>query len=94
MAFAVCPKDNCPHNMHLDFQDIIYHIKNKNINSKVDCGICCIDKSFSQVIIKENWFCLSCKDVFCSRYVNGHMESHYLDNKDCNGILLLYDIIC
>ncbi|XP_031274256.1 histone deacetylase 6 [Pistacia vera] len=25
----------------------------------------------------ENWLCLSCKDVLCSRYVNKHMLQHF-----------------
>ncbi|XP_028767704.1 histone deacetylase 6 [Neltuma alba] len=25
----------------------------------------------------ENWLCLSCKDVLCSRFVNKHMLQHY-----------------
>jgi hypothetical protein len=28
----------------------------------------------------ENWICLTCKDVFCSRYVNGHAEQHALES--------------
>ncbi|KAG6600290.1 Histone deacetylase 6, partial [Cucurbita argyrosperma subsp. sororia] len=26
---------------------------------------------------KENWLCLCCKNVFCSRFVNKHMLQHY-----------------
>ncbi|CAI0470466.1 unnamed protein product [Linum tenue] len=26
---------------------------------------------------KENWLCLSCKEVLCSRFVNKHMLQHY-----------------
>ncbi|KAK9077215.1 hypothetical protein SSX86_005551 [Deinandra increscens subsp. villosa] len=25
----------------------------------------------------ENWLCLSCKDVLCSRFINKHMLEHY-----------------
>ncbi|KAL4581129.1 hypothetical protein LXL04_017338 [Taraxacum kok-saghyz] len=25
----------------------------------------------------ENWMCLSCKDVLCSRFINKHMLEHY-----------------
>ncbi|CAN1821589.1 Histone deacetylase 6 [Linum perenne] len=28
---------------------------------------------------EENWLCLSCKDVLCSRFVNKHMLQHYQD---------------
>ncbi|KAJ8763393.1 hypothetical protein K2173_002276 [Erythroxylum novogranatense] len=26
---------------------------------------------------RENWLCLSCKDVLCSRFMNKHMLLHY-----------------
>ncbi|KAK4405175.1 Histone deacetylase 6 [Sesamum angolense] len=26
---------------------------------------------------EENWLCLCCKDVLCSRFVNKHMLEHY-----------------
>ncbi|XP_062022911.1 RING finger protein ETP1 homolog [Rosa rugosa] len=32
---------------------------------------------------KENWFCLSCKDVFCSSSVYGHFIQHYQETKHC-----------
>ncbi|KAL5706865.1 hypothetical protein ACHQM5_024976 [Ranunculus cassubicifolius] len=31
----------------------------------------------------ENWLCLSCKDVFCSRFVNKHMLQHYQEKGHC-----------
>lgn len=31
----------------------------------------------------ENWLCLSCKDVLCSRFVNKHMLEHYQQKKHC-----------
>ncbi|KAM5549626.1 hypothetical protein ABKV19_000845 [Rosa sericea] len=30
---------------------------------------------------KNNWFCLSCKDVLC--HVNGHDDEHYVQTKHC-----------
>ncbi|KAH0977852.1 hypothetical protein GBA52_027571 [Prunus armeniaca] len=33
--------------------------------------------------LKESWVCLSCKDVFCSRYVNMHFVEHYGQTKHC-----------
>jgi len=24
----------------------------------------------------ENWICLECQKIFCSRYVKGHMAAH------------------
>ncbi|KGN52775.1 histone deacetylase 6 [Cucumis sativus] len=32
---------------------------------------------------KENWVCLCCKDVFCSRFVNKHMLQHYEQSTHC-----------
>ncbi|THU62163.1 hypothetical protein C4D60_Mb01t02230 [Musa balbisiana] len=31
----------------------------------------------------ENWLCLSCKDVFCSRFINKHMLKHYEESGHC-----------
>ncbi|XP_030469259.1 uncharacterized protein LOC115687736 [Syzygium oleosum] len=31
----------------------------------------------------ENWLCLCCKDVLCSRFVNKHMLQHYQQTSDC-----------
>ncbi|KAK7855645.1 histone deacetylase 6 [Quercus suber] len=31
----------------------------------------------------ENWLCLSCKDVLCSRYVNKHMLQHFQQSNHC-----------
>jgi hypothetical protein len=30
----------------------------------------------------ENWWCLTCHGVFCSRYVNGHGLQHWKDTKE------------
>ncbi|KAJ0955035.1 putative histone deacetylase [Helianthus annuus] len=31
----------------------------------------------------ENWLCLSCKDVLCSRFINKHMLDHYQLQHHC-----------
>lgn len=31
----------------------------------------------------ENWICLSCKDVYCSRFINKHMLEHYQQKGHC-----------
>ncbi|KAL3580415.1 hypothetical protein D5086_018250 [Populus alba] len=31
----------------------------------------------------ENWLCLSCKDVLCSRFVNKHMLQHFHQTSHC-----------
>jgi len=33
----------------------------------------------------ENWWCLTCHRVFCSRYVNGHGLQHWKDTKEHHG---------
>mmetsp|Transcript_8728 Transcript_8728/g.7690 ORF Transcript_8728/g.7690 Transcript_8728/m.7690 type:complete len:89 (+) Transcript_8728:125-391(+) len=40
---------------------------------KQKCGNC--DET------NENWMCLCCQKIFCSRYVNGHMVDHNKDTK-------------
>ncbi|KAI7991078.1 Histone deacetylase 6 [Camellia lanceoleosa] len=32
---------------------------------------------------KENWLCLYCKDVLCSRFINKHMLEHYRETNHC-----------
>ncbi|XP_010277083.1 PREDICTED: histone deacetylase 6 [Nelumbo nucifera] len=31
----------------------------------------------------ENWLCLCCKDVLCSRFINKHMLDHYQEQNHC-----------
>ncbi|XP_042393615.1 uncharacterized protein LOC121984631 isoform X2 [Zingiber officinale] len=33
--------------------------------------------------LAENWLCLSCKDVFCSRFINKHMVNHHQEIGHC-----------
>jgi len=63
-GFYVDVKRDCPH---------ISSALNKD-NMTVDIGIPC---SQSQCLnVGENWLCLTCAQVFCSRYVQGHMVTH------------------
>jgi histone deacetylase 6 len=39
------------------------------IDSKKPCKTC--------NDLRENWLCLSCYEIECSRYINGHMSEHY-----------------
>jgi len=55
--FAVDPKLNCPH-VYTALMDVI------GIEVNTPCSVC----NHSP----ENWECLSCGKVFCSRYVNSH----------------------
>ena len=63
--FAVDPKRDCPHlDDHLVADAALYMIKNID-DPCLQCAHC-----------QENWICLKCQDIFCSRYVNGHMVEH------------------
>eukprot|EP00252_Welwitschia_mirabilis_P027986 TRINITY_DN9883_c0_g1_i1.p1 TRINITY_DN9883_c0_g1~~TRINITY_DN9883_c0_g1_i1.p1 ORF type:complete len:136 (+),score=14.30 TRINITY_DN9883_c0_g1_i1:73-480(+) len=31
----------------------------------------------------ENWVCLTCKEVLCSRFINGHMLEHFRRKGHC-----------
>ncbi|KAI9592883.1 hypothetical protein BDF19DRAFT_450468 [Syncephalis fuscata] len=64
-GFAVTPRLDCPHVLGLQttLQSSIPHF-----NLDTPCQEC-QDKS-------ENWQCLTCNKVFCSRYVQGHMAEH------------------
>ena len=73
-GFAVSPKTNCPHCLDSFVENLdsaIVSLRTTLLTSP--CKICA-DSS-------ENWFCLSCENVFCSRYVQGHMSSHNAEMK-------------
>jgi len=61
---SVSPRTNCPH--------IRDHVSPNWANTTVDvskpCTVC-NDAS-------ENWRCLDCQGVYCSRYINGHAADH------------------
>ena len=82
MFAVVTPKEDCPHHVNLNSQDIIANIKHNHVLDK-NCLKCelegCVTSSN-----KENWLCLSCKEIFCSRYCHGHMEMHYFDKRGNN----------
>ena len=64
--FAVSPKNECPHCIPGKFILSVTEFSDVNVNTPcVDCG--------NQ---KENWVCLLCKTVGCSRYVKSHMKEH------------------
>jgi len=73
-GFAVLPKSDCPHCLdsmvdHLDSS--FSSLKELLLTSPCrECG----DNT-------ENWLCLTCENLFCSRYVNKHMSVHYEEMK-------------
>jgi len=68
MWHAVEPIHDCP---HIESNVIMVHALNigeKYLNSNA-CHEC-HDSS-------ENWYCLTCGNVYCSRYVNSHGVAHF-----------------
>ena len=63
--FSVVPKKDCPHCIgeHVKPVDEFY-----NVHVDDECGTCSN--------VGENWVCLTCQKVFCSRYVQMHMVKH------------------
>ncbi|XP_068760229.1 histone deacetylase 6-like [Montipora capricornis] len=62
MGFSVAPKLDCPHVQSLS------ETASLHIDVTKPCKTC--------VNIGENWLCLMCSEVMCSRYVKGHMVDH------------------
>ena len=67
---AVVPRTDCPHAMDQSNIDQLLSINIKQTKEKLSksCGHC--DETF------ENWICLFCGSLECSRYKNGHMKDH------------------
>mmetsp|Transcript_2136 Transcript_2136/g.4980 ORF Transcript_2136/g.4980 Transcript_2136/m.4980 type:complete len:185 (-) Transcript_2136:169-723(-) len=68
--FAVAPKDDCPH--VTDCLQPLSAYAHIDINSAT-CQNC--------PEADENWLCLTCAGVFCSRYKNEHGLFHFLENE-------------
>lgn len=68
--YAVTPKDDCPH-VCLENLAEDYSVFDR-IQVNTACGGCSNTN--------ENWVCLKCGDVKCSRYVNEHMLMHALES--------------
>eukprot|EP01122_Echinamoeba_exundans_P007554 TRINITY_DN2349_c0_g1_i3.p1 TRINITY_DN2349_c0_g1~~TRINITY_DN2349_c0_g1_i3.p1 ORF type:complete len:170 (-),score=31.27 TRINITY_DN2349_c0_g1_i3:35-544(-) len=68
----VDPKKDCPH----IGQHVGANITADVISKAFEEGSChgCADKT-------ENWVCLHCGQVNCSRYVNSHASKHYEDTQ-------------
>jgi len=66
-GFAVYPKHDCPHVANLFLDEIA-----------VDCDLPCSECGDTS----ENWTCLTCNKVGCSRYVKGHMAAHVSNKGD------------
>ena len=64
--FAISPKLDCPHEQSINFEKISLHLKNGAI--KKPCDDC--------TSAQENWMCLECSAIGCSRYFGSHMAKH------------------
>eukprot|EP00002_Diphylleia_rotans_P021389 TRINITY_DN4163_c0_g1_i5.p1 TRINITY_DN4163_c0_g1~~TRINITY_DN4163_c0_g1_i5.p1 ORF type:complete len:274 (+),score=59.73 TRINITY_DN4163_c0_g1_i5:80-901(+) len=64
--FSVSPKTDCPHVEEYDLPE-------ERLSVKLPCEVC--------ANVGENWICISCLSVCCSRYVKGHMSQHYQETK-------------
>ncbi|TKR67340.1 hypothetical protein L596_023508 [Steinernema carpocapsae] len=61
--FAVHPLPSCPH------LETIQSVPETGIDARTPCRFC--------PNVGENWICLTCYTVHCSRHVNGHGPAHF-----------------
>ncbi|KAI8906231.1 hypothetical protein DFJ77DRAFT_478067 [Powellomyces hirtus] len=59
--FAVTPRTDCPH--------VPGTVRADAVDITSPCSACGDSN--------ENWRCVECQGIFCSRYVQGHMQAHY-----------------
>ena len=64
--YAISPKTDCPHLGVINFDEISYNLSKGLLTAPCkDCQA-----------TEENWMCLICSNVYCSRYSNSHMIKH------------------
>jgi len=85
--FAVEPKRDCPHvhtrsALHETLPALTLEEAERLIHSP--CWNC--------EEVQENWFCLGCCALACSRYKNSHMVAHNADHKDHPLAISLVDL--
>ena len=76
-SFGVYPITNCPHikEQHLvNWANILKEQKEDLLKTK------CMKDNCS--ISDENWLCLDCGTILCSRYKNKHMLEHVEETLD------------
>lgn len=76
--FAVEPRLDCPHitEENLDKFASFLHASLKGYDRKAKDNVFASMKCTDCQNTKENWLCLECSAVCCSRYVEGHMAKH------------------
>lgn len=73
-GFQIEPKKDCPHFRAQHYENVRQELeKCQKQFFELACKSC---KN-----IGENWICLECVQVFCSRYVKGHMMLHNEETK-------------
>lgn len=72
-GFAVEPKSDCSH------VQLLLNTASLHMDMSKPCGSC--------GNVGENWLCLLCSVVMCSRYVNSHMVEH--NSKEPGHMLVL-----
>eukprot|EP00871_Galdieria_phlegrea_P003354 jgi/Galph1/4019/GphlegSOOS_G2657.1 len=82
--FVVEPKYDCPHVQILNCHPGLFA---EQVPAKYYGSTCevCGEK-------EENWVCLVCAHLLCSRYVQGHMKQHFMDNEEHAVSLSLLDL--
>jgi hypothetical protein len=88
---AVYPIDNCPH-LKEHFNLAVDQIPKRFLEIRccgsdgihyggTEAGLKGEMENDGQCPLGENWMCLECSKVFCSRYINGHCVQHWKDTK-------------
>ena len=73
MGGAVAPKLDCPH-VHANYNKAVVDEKLKMASLRPGLLHPCVKCEST----KENWICLCCGEIACSRYVNTHSEEHWM----------------
>lgn len=82
--FAVEPRYDCDHINHLEIDYSLFTDERLVDYFSSHCELCEEEN--------ENWVCLSCGHLFCSRYINGHMKQHFLESGKHAVALSLLDL--
>jgi hypothetical protein len=75
MSFAVSPKLDCPHVLEAGLLQIAGSAALTSQSHAVPCGDCAPSSAHARSA-PENWVCLHCHAIRCSRHQAGHMQIH------------------
>lgn len=90
-CFAVHPIKDCPHTLQKHSDNLLQFLsdslkllqenpKVNNIFSLLKCKKC-VDMGKHERASEENWLCLTCNQISCSRYVESHGADHNVETK-------------